>query len=134
MRTLSWNCRGIGDPAMVRELRELIRECASSVVCLMETQISKQRVEGLTHSLGFEGGFAVASSGRSGGLGIFWRHGLDVRIKNDSRYHIDAWVSEPGNEDWRLTCFYGEANRSLRQTHGTLWHVCEENPPCHGYV
>lgn len=115
MRILCWNCRRIGDPATVHELRELIRECAPSVVCLVETQLSKQRVEGLTATLGFEGGFAVASSGRSGGLGVFWRHGLNFRIKNYSRYHIDAWVSEPGKDDWRLTCFYGEANRSLRQ-------------------
>ena len=115
MRTLCWNCRGIGDPVTVRELRELIQECAPSVVCIVETQLLKQRVEGLTSMLGFEGGFAVASSGRSGGLAVFWRHGLNFRVKNFSRYHIDAWVAEPGKEDWRLTCYYGEANRSLRQ-------------------
>ncbi|XP_073358249.1 uncharacterized protein [Aegilops tauschii subsp. strangulata] len=115
MRTLCWNCRGIGDPATVRELCELIRECAPSVVYIVETQLSKRRVEGLTTTLGFEGGFAVASSGRSGGLGIFWKDGLDLRVKNFSRYHIDVWVAEPGKEDWRLTCVYGEANRSLRQ-------------------
>lgn len=47
---------------MVRELRELIQECAPSVVCIVETQLSKQRVKGLTATLGFDGGFAVASS------------------------------------------------------------------------
>lgn len=57
----------------------------------------------------------MASSGRSGGLAVFWKDGLNLRVKFFSRYHIDAWVAEPGKEDWRLTCFYREANRSLRQ-------------------
>ena len=81
----------------------------------MEMQLAKKRVEGLTSMLGFDGGFAVASSGRSGGLGVFWRNGVSLSIKNYSKYHIDAWVFEQGRDDWRLTCFYGEANRSMRQ-------------------
>lgn len=85
-------------------------------------------MEGLTATLGFEGGFAVASSGRSGGLSLFWRHGLNVRVKNFSRYHIDAWVAEQGREDWRLTCVYGEANRSLRQnTWNTMMRLRSES-------
>jgi hypothetical protein len=56
-----------------------------------------------------------ASSARSGGLGVFWRNGVDLRVKNFSRYHIDAVVSVQEKEDWRLTCFYGEAARTLRQ-------------------
>lgn len=100
---------------MVRELRELVKESASSVVCIVETQFTKQQVEVLTTTLGFAGGFAVASSGRSRGLAVFWRDGLDVRVKNYSRYHIDTVVSEAGKHDWRFTCFYGEANRSQQQ-------------------
>jgi hypothetical protein len=39
---------------------------------------------------------------------------LNLEIKNFSKYHVDAWISEVGKEQWRLSCFYGEANRSLR--------------------
>lgn len=114
MKTLSWNCRGIGDPATVRELRDLARECAPSVLCLVETQLGKQRVEGLAATLGFDSAFAVASRGRSGGLCMYWKNSLDLRIKSFSKYHIDSVVTEAGKDPWRLTCFYGEAPRDLR--------------------
>ena len=39
---------------------------------------------------------------------------MDVAIKIFSEYHVDTWVTEAGKEQWRLTCFYGEANHSLR--------------------
>lgn len=68
MKTLCWNCRGIGDPATVKELRDLVRECSPEVLCIVETQLAKNRVEGLAGTLGFDCSFAVASSGRSGGL------------------------------------------------------------------
>lgn len=81
---------------------------------VMETQIAKNRVEGLAGLLGFNNKFAVPSSGRSGGLCIFSKDDVNLVIKNFSQYHIDSWISEPGKDQWRLTCFYGEANRSLR--------------------
>ena len=84
------------------------------ILCLVETQLPKNRVEGLRFSLGFDFSFGVGSSGRSGGICIFWKNSMDVSIKNFSRYHVDAWVKEPLKEQWRLSCFYGEANRSLR--------------------
>ena len=71
MAILSWNCRGLGDPATVHELRDLTRETAPAILCVAETQIAKYRVKGLVGSLGFDGPYGVDSSGRSGGLCIF---------------------------------------------------------------
>ena len=45
------------------------------ILCLVETQLPKNRVEGLRFSLGFDFSFGVGSSGssgRSGGICIFW--------------------------------------------------------------
>jgi len=114
MKTLCWNCRGIGDPATVRELRDLVERSSPLILCLVETQLPKNRVEGLRFSLGFDFSFGVSSSGRSGGICIFWKNSLDISIKNFSQYHVDAWVKEPQKDHCRLSCFYGEANRSLR--------------------
>src|SRR5215216_4166019 len=114
MKILSWNCRGIGDPATVRELRDLVEISTPTILCLVETQLQKSRVEGLCFSLGFDFSFGVGSSGRSGGICILWKNSVDLAIKNYSQYHVDAWVKEPGIEQWRLSCFYGEATRSLR--------------------
>jgi len=114
MKTLSWNCRGIGNPTTVRELRDLAKDYAPSVLFIMETQINKYRVENLRFSLGFDSSFAVSSSGRNGGLGLFWKNDVDISIKKYSNYHIDTIVSEPGKEPWRMSFIYGEPNRSLR--------------------
>jgi exonuclease III len=65
MKILSWNCRGIGNPVTVRELHDLAKDYAPSVLFIMETQISKYRMENLRFSLGFDAGFAVNNSGRS---------------------------------------------------------------------
>jgi len=80
MSCLSWNCRGLGNVATIKELRELAKDVAPSVVCVLETQVHKTRVEGLKQALGFDNSFAVSSSGRSGGLGIFWNNNIRVTL------------------------------------------------------
>ena len=71
MSLLVWNCRGAGKPATVCGLRDFTRQLAPSIVCILETQIEGPRVENMVGTLGFNKSFAVGSSGRSGGLGIF---------------------------------------------------------------
>ena len=114
MKTISWNCRGIGNPATARELRDLTKAYAPSILFIMKTQIDKYRVENLRYSLGFDSSFAVKSSGRSGGLGLFWKNDVSLDVKKYSKYHIDTIVTENGKEPWRMSFIYGEPNRSLR--------------------
>jgi exonuclease III len=71
MSCLSWNCRGLGNAATVKELRELAKRTAPFVLCVLKTQVHKARVEGLKSTLGFDYAFVVSNSGRSGGMGIF---------------------------------------------------------------
>ena len=114
MSTYFWNCRGLGDPATVHELRDLVRESSPTILCVAETQIAKVRVEGLAVTLGFDHAYAVVSTGRSGGLCTYWKDTIQLNLRNFSKYHIDMEVEETGKDKWRLTCWYGEANRSLR--------------------
>ena len=97
----------------MREIRELANEHSPTVLCLQKTQLPKIRVEGLARSLGFDFAFAVNSSGRSGGLAIFWNKDINIEILPYSQYHIDAIVSSPTVEPWCLTCVYGEAQVSV---------------------
>ena len=71
MSTMGWNCRGLGDPATVHELRDLVRANSPAILCVVETQIAKYRVEGLATTLGFDYAYGVGSSGRSGGICIY---------------------------------------------------------------
>jgi exonuclease III len=98
----------------VKEIRDLVKEHAPTVLCIQETQLPKNRVEALARSLGFDSSFAVSSSGRSGGLAIFWNNGINIEILPYSQYHIDVIVLSSSVEPWRLTCVYGEAQVSER--------------------
>ena len=132
MKILSWNCRGIGNPATVKELRDLAKDYAPSVMFIMETQISKYRVENLRYTLGFDASFAVSSDGWSGGLALSWKNDVTVSVQKFSNYHIDTIIKVEGKEPWRISFIYAEPNRSLRSR---TWEIMKQmrsdsNLPC----
>ncbi|XP_071678252.1 uncharacterized protein [Lolium perenne] len=114
MSAISHNCRGLGGAATVKEIRDLVRRYAPTLLCVQETQLQKAHVEGLARSIGFDKCFAVSSHGRSGGLALFWNNNISIEILPYSQYHIDAIVKELGKEPWRLTTVYGEAQVAER--------------------
>ena len=109
MNLLCWNCRGLGNAPTVQELREIAKKFAPRVLCIVETQISGERAENLKNTLGYDNSFAVNSSGRSGGLAMYWNDEINIEILGYSRYHIDDKISMIGCDPWIMTCFYGEA-------------------------
>jgi exonuclease III len=109
MSCLSWNCCSLDNAATIKELCDLAKMVAPTVLCVLETQVHRAWVEGLKTTLGFDNAFAVSSSGRSGSLGIFWNNNTRVEILPYSQYHIDTIITESGDDPWRLTCVYGEA-------------------------
>lgn len=52
------------------------------MLCTVKMQIAKYRVEGLTGTLGFDGGFAINSVGHSGGICIFWKSHVNLGLRN----------------------------------------------------
>ena len=91
MSCLSWNCRGLGNPEAVRELRNIVKQEVPALLFVMKTKIRAKRVEDLCYQLGVAGCFAVDSEGLSGGIGLFWSKEYDVQLKNYSSVHIDKW-------------------------------------------
>src|SRR4051812_5168133 len=109
MSVFCWNCRGAGKAATAQELREFARKFAPTLMCIVETQVKKDRVEALASSIGYDKVLAIDSQGRSGGIGIYWNNNTTVSFLGSSFYHIDISVTEGGQDPWRLTVFYGEA-------------------------
>lgn len=62
------------------------------VFCIVETQISSNRVENLADILGYDNAYAVSSYGISGGLGLFCNNEVQVEILGYLQYHIHAKV------------------------------------------
>jgi exonuclease III len=103
MSTFLWNGRGLGNDATVHELRGFVKEFAPTILCVVETQVHKSRVECLARTLGYDNVFGVSSTCRSGGLAIFWNDAIKIELLPYSQYHIDGVVFSPNEEPWRLT-------------------------------
>lgn len=80
MSCLSQNCRDLCNATTVKELLDLAKMVTPTVLCVLETQIHRAQMEGLKSTLGFDNAFAISSSGRSGGFGIFWNSNTIVEI------------------------------------------------------
>lgn len=58
--------------------------------------------------------------GKSGGLALFWRNGIDVRLRSISKYYIDVDVVDAGGGFWRFTGMYGESQADRK---GLTWEA-----------
>ena len=67
----------------------------------------------MASSIGYDNSYAVDSQGRSGGIGLFWNNAIKVEILGYSGYHLDVSIEEQGEDPWRMTCVYGEAQTHL---------------------
>ena len=114
MKTLSLNCRGLGNPETVSELHTLVRKEDPSIVFLMETRLELRHLELLRVCLGMLGCFGVGRHGFGGGLALLWSSSIDIHIQSFSNHHIDADVLQEGGLRWRVTGFYGHPERAMR--------------------
>jgi hypothetical protein len=74
MILINWNCRGLGNPKAIRDVRLLVKEKQPNILFLRT-------------KMGFYGVFLVDSVGRSGGLALFWDKESELSISNFSRRH-----------------------------------------------
>nr|GMC71226.1 uncharacterized protein LOC109186215 [Ipomoea batatas] len=124
MSFLAWNCRGLGNPATVQFLKDLVHSKKPILLFLMETLLTKTRMEALKMMLGFSGLFVVDCSGHSGGLALLWWDQTMVSITSYSSNHIDAQMAIPGHpSQWRFTGFYGHPERHKRRD---SWNLLED--------
>ncbi|KAK6151882.1 hypothetical protein DH2020_014517 [Rehmannia glutinosa] len=113
MSIISWNCRGLGNPRTIQELRGFIRNKAPKLVFLCETKCKASVVDKLKHSLNMFG-FSVDSRCRSGGLALLWQKDTPVSLRSFSDRFIDVDVDLLG-QSFRFTGVYGEPNVNLRR-------------------
>lgn len=80
MTTLSWNCRGMGNPRTVREIKDLISRFKPKFVFLMEVESSREKVEKVRTTIGFEGLFFVKGESNGAGLAFLWKERNTTRL------------------------------------------------------
>ncbi|CAD6228991.1 unnamed protein product [Miscanthus lutarioriparius] len=108
MKIIAWNCHRLGNGAAVRGLMNVQKEEDPDVLFLFETKMDVSRIKGFRWKLGLPNMIVKDCSGRSGGLAISWRRGINLHVRGISRMYIDAEVTKEDGFLWRLNGFYGE--------------------------
>ncbi|MBA0671045.1 hypothetical protein Goklo_029793 [Gossypium klotzschianum] len=85
MKFLCWNCRGLRNPATVRELKQLLVANNLDIIFLSEIKMIANDFQRVQNRCKMENGLAVSSEGKSGGLTLIWREDVDVNIQNYSK-------------------------------------------------
>ena len=97
MSCLAWNCCGLGNLRTGRELVEIIQTKDPAMVFLAETLTNNARLEFIQRSIGFDHRWVVPRVGRGGGLVLYWKASINLRVEDSDRYYIDAMIGKDHN-------------------------------------
>ncbi|MBA0711256.1 hypothetical protein Golax_010455 [Gossypium laxum] len=106
---------GLGNPTIVRELKQPLVANNPNIVFLCKTKMHSNNFSCIRNICRMAGCLAVNSEGRSGGLALLWKDGVDVSIQNYSRHHMDLLVRMENHNSTRFTGFYGHEDPNLRE-------------------
>lgn len=130
---LSWNCRGLGSPRAENALKGVIRIENPHFVFLCETKLRGKEWESIKRKLNFNNFLSVDCSGvgrhRSGGLAMFWKEDIDLKLLSSSLNHMDFTVLNADGSQWRLTGIYGHPEEERKpNTWRLMEHLKGANP------
>jgi exonuclease III len=114
MKIVAWNCRGLGNRSAVRGLLDLQKSEGADILFFSETKLDRQRMEMFRWMVGLANMVVKDADGKGGGMAVFWRRGIDVTLRNMSKYHIDVDVKEDNGYEWRFSGVYGEAHNDQK--------------------
>lgn len=115
MKIISWNCRGLGNGPTVRSLLEMGRMEEPVVLFLCETRLEEKELERFRWLLGLTNMLAWKAEGRSRGVVLFWKKGINATLRSFGRRHVDVDITEEGGLIWRLTGVYGESELARKK-------------------
>ena len=110
----AWNCRGVGCPSTIPDLKYLVRHFNPDLLSLSETLAHRNKIEELRYLLGYDACFHVDRTGRGGGLALFWRNSLNCQLVDFSNNHITVEIVITVLGTCRLTGYYDYPNGGRR--------------------
>lgn len=98
MKTLIWNCKGLGNPRIVRAFLRLARIENPKMVFLMETKLKDPKLQRIRLRCDYNHCLSVDCNGegreRAGGLSLMWKDDLNLTISSYSLNHIGIYFEE----------------------------------------
>ena len=108
MIILAWNCRGLGQPSAIRELKALVRDSSPDILIMMEAKISNVVMKARLQRLRFDKSVYVPPVGLSSGPCVAWRNEVDLETVSVSKNLISCLIfSNPCFTSWMLSAIYG---------------------------
>ena len=73
MKTVSWNCRGLGSPLKIKAVQDLLKMEVIDLLLIQETKIEEKLIlKTGKEKWKKDSGIAVSARGASGGLAMLW--------------------------------------------------------------
>ena len=73
-------------------MQKVVNQEEPILVFLIETKLNKEKAKKVRDQCNFKFSWVVPSEGRSGGLALFWKDGIEVEILEADQSHIDTLV------------------------------------------
>ncbi|XP_072067035.1 uncharacterized protein [Arachis hypogaea] len=124
---MMWNCRGLGKPLTVHNIKEINRSRSPEVLFLCETKNSSSFVTGQCHKLGFTNVSCVEPQGLAGGLVLAWREGVDIAVVKSVEFFIYfRWTNRRLQRECGVIAVHLHSEEGLRnQQYGTILNQLE---------
>ena len=90
MSSLSWNCRGLGNPRAIQILKDIVQLKKLRIIFLIETLSKLDKIERIKNQLGYEGSHVIEYEGHSEGLALLWKGTDFVKNLGFSSNFVDA--------------------------------------------
>ncbi|GMI96535.1 hypothetical protein HRI_003322800 [Hibiscus trionum] len=120
MKTLIWNCQGLGNPETVQFLGQLVASKGPSLIFLCDTRLNKAKAENVKRRIDMVGNLVVERSNDCLGLMLLWSEEIQIDLLFFSRSHIDVVVTK-GEEKFRFTGMYEIAIELGKRRIGIYW-------------
>ena len=102
-------------------LQKILQIHRPKLMFICETKMQSTQIEVVRYKLKFESCFAVDSTGRRGGLAMFWNSDICMQIKFFNMHHIDAELYMENKKQMRCTRMYGHPEMQQKKHTWTLF-------------
>ncbi|XP_071905855.1 uncharacterized protein [Coffea arabica] len=116
MKVVVWNCRGVGGPLTIPQLKEVTNFHSPKVVFLCETKNQEGFMGKVQRKIKYDNSYFVNSIGRAGGLALFWNNEVTLDKIVSTDWCISARVEDKDSKGyWGLVCVYASTDSNIRK-------------------